>query len=363
MQLARRICGFAGVAILSGVAARTSERFDVAHRLDAYVQQQVKIHQFSGTVLVARNGKVLLAKGYGYANVEWQARNSLQTKFRLGSLTKQFTATVIMQLREKRLLDVTDSICKFLEPCPDAWKPATLHHLMSHTSGIPDYPVAQAGASPPRYPWTAEHLAIAFGNTPLEFVPGTRWKYSDTAYSVLGIVIEKVTGKPYEQIVQEQIFTPLGMTGSGYDRTETILAHRAGGYRLAGGKLMNAEPTRMVTPFSAGGLYSTAEDLFRWDQALYTEKVLLRTSLDLMWTDALRGYGYGWMVSRPSATSSRSSPWALPGRFELLHPGSINGFSAEILRFPDDRATVIVLSNVEDMPPLGPALAAIVFGQ
>ena len=301
------------------------------------MQTQVQRNHFSGTVLVAQNGRIVFAKGYGYANAEWQTPNTLQTKFRLGSLTKQFTATAIMQLREKGLLSLQDSICRYLQPCAEEWQPVTLHHLLSHTSGI-------AGS----------------GRTSLEFAPGTRWKYSDWGYSLLGSVIERVTGKPYAQVLREQIFGPLGMRDTGYDQAQTILQQRAAGYRLVEGQLRNAEYIDMAGPFAAGGLYSTAEDLYKWDQALYTDAILPPSALKLMWTEVASNYGYGWMVSTPASPSK--PPWALPKRFQVVHPGSINGFTSEILRFPDERVTVIVLANLEDARVVGPELAAMILG-
>ena len=264
-------------------------------QLDGYMQTQVNRNHFTGTVLVARNGEVLLAKGYGYANAEWKTPNTLQTEFRIGSLTKQFTATAIMQLREQGLLSLQDSLCKYLQPCARAWQPVTLHHLLSHTSGVPGYgtlPDPQTHTIPP---WTAQQIAAQFRDTPLEFAPGTQWKYSDWGYCLLGLVIESVTGKPYAQVLREQIFEPLDMDDTGYDQAETIVERRAAGYRLAGGKLENAAPVNMAGPYSAGALYSTAEDLYKWDRALYTEAILPRSALELMWTEVSSNYGYGWM--------------------------------------------------------------------
>ena len=341
-------------------ASVSGETTKVGLQLDSYMQMRGSRDHFTGTVLVAQNGKFLLARGYGYANAEWKTPNTLQTRFRLGSLTKQFTATAIMQLREKGLLSLQDSLCKYLQPCVEAWKPVTLHHLLSHTSGIAGYgdlPEPKTRAIPP---WTAKQVAAQFRDKPLEFAPGTRWLYSDWGYCLLGLVIESVTGKPYAQILSEQIFEPLGMHDTGYDQPETILEQRAAGYRLVVGRLENAEYINMAGPYSAGALYSTAQDLYKWDQALYTEAILPRSALALMWTEVTSNYGYGWMVSTP--TSASKPPWALPKRFQVVHPGSINGFTSEILRFPDEHLTVIVLANLEDAHVVGPDLAAMVLG-
>lgn len=354
---ATTICGMFLAAI---AAASPEEATKVGRQLDNYMQIQVNRNHFTGTVLVAQNGKFLLAKGYGYANAEWESPNTLQTKFRLGSLTKQFTATAILQLREKGLLSLQDSLCKYLQPCVEAWRPVTLHHLLSHTSGVAGYgdmPDPQTRTLPP---WTAKQIAAQFRETSLEFAPGTRWKYSDWGYCLLGLVIESVTGKSYTQVLREQIFEPLAMHDTGYDQAETILEQRAVGYRLVGERLENAEYINMAGPYSAGGLYSTAEDLYKWDQALYADVILPPGALALMWTEVMSNYGYGWMVSTP--TSPSKPPWALPERFQVVHPGSIKGFTSEILRFPDEHVTVIVLANLEDAHIVGPELAAIVLG-
>lgn len=341
-------------------ASTSGEATKVGRQLDSYMQGQVNRNHFTGTVLVARDGKVLLAKGYGYSNAEWKTPNTLQTRFRVGSLTKQFTATAIMQLRENGVLSLQDSICKYLQPCVETWKPVTLHHLLSHTSGITGYgemPDPKTHSIPP---WTANQIAAQFRDTSLEFAPGTRWKYSDWGYCLLGLVIESVTGKSYAQVLREQIFEPLAMHDTGYDQAQMILEQRAAGYRLVDGQLENAEYINMAGPYSAGALYSTANDLYKWDQALYSDAILPRSALRLMWTEVTDNYGYGWMVSTPAAASK--PPWALPNRFQVVHPGSINGFTSEILRFPDEHVTVIVLANLEDAHIVGPDLAAMVLG-
>jgi len=326
------------LAVLLTAAPAFAADSGLRARLDQYMQQEVTAHQFSGVVLITRNGRRLLAKGYGAANREWNVPNTLTTRFRLASLTKQFTATAILQLREKGRLSLQDSVCKYLDPCPPSWEPVTLHHLLSHTSGVPG--------------------SIEKGtDRPLEFEPGTRYKYSDWGYSLLGFVIEKVSGEPYEDALREQIFEPLGMRDTGYDHPDVVMPQRAAGYRLEGKQLRNAAYTPMTSPFSAGGLYSTAEDLYKWDQALYTDKVLPAAARAQMFTPVLENYGYGWIVARPG---DQVLPWMTPGHFELVHPGSINGFSAEILRFPDDRVSIIVLANLEGVS-IGPDLAQILF--
>jgi len=358
-QSALVICRLLLIAVTGSCTHAIAPTPNAGRQLDSYMRMQVDRNHFTGTVLVAQNGKLILAKGYGYANAESMTPNTLQTKFRIGSLTKQFTANATMQLGESGLLSLQDSICKYLRPCADVWKPVTLHHLLSHTSGIPGYgsfPDPDTRAIPP---WTTSEIAAQFRDRPLEFTPGTQWKYSDWGYCLLGLVIESVTGKPYAQVLRERIFDPLGMHDTGYDEPQTKVEPRAIGYRLVGGQLKEAEHINMAGPYSAGALYSTAEDLYKWDQGLYADRILPRSALALMWTEVLSNYGYGWMVSTAEAASP--PPWALPKRFQVVHPGSIKGFTSEILRFPDEHVTVIVLSNLEDAHVVGPELAAMVF--
>jgi CubicO group peptidase (beta-lactamase class C family) len=360
LQFTMKILATFLIAVTTACTHASDEGTKVARQLDEYMRTQADRNHFTGTVLVAQNGNLLLAQGYGYADAEWKSPNTLQTKFRVGSLTKQFTATAIMQLRERGLLNLQDSICKYLQPCVEAWKPVTVHHLLSHTSGIAGYGEMADPQTRTIPPWTADQIATQFRDTPLDFAPGTRWQYSDWGYCLLGWVIEKVTGKPYAQVLREQIFEPLGMHDTGYDRAETVLEQRAAGYRLVDGKLENAEYINMAGPYAAGALYSTAEDLYKWDQALYGDAILPRSALELMWTEVTSNYGYGWMVSTPASQSK--PPWALPKRFQVVHPGSINGFTSEILRFPNEHVTVIVLANVEDAHVVGPDLAAMTLG-
>jgi CubicO group peptidase (beta-lactamase class C family) len=334
----------------------------VRQRLSQLMQTEVAQHHFSGAVLIARDGRVLLAKGYGFANLEWGVPNSPATKFRIGSLTKQFTATAIVQLRDKGLVNLQDSICKYLQPCATAWRPVTLHHLLSNTAGISGYgpaPDPTAHSSPP---WTTQQIFEAFQDRELEFQPGTKWKYSDWGYCLLGLVIEKVTGQSYESVLREQIFAPLGMNDSGYDHSEIALKNRASGYRLAEGTLQNAEYINMLGPYAAGGLYSTVEDLLKWDQALYSNAVLSQGALRLMWTEVMNHYGYGWIVV-DALPKSKTPPWAVPGHVQLVHPGSINGFTSELLRFPNEHATVIVLANLENAHPIGSALGVLALAE
>ena len=328
-------------------------------KIEEYLQGQVKANGFSGTVLVAREGKPLFSKGYGFANVEWEIPNTPQTKFRIGSITKQFTSMLVMQFREQGKLKLEDSVCVYVTPCPDTWKPVTIHHLLTHTSGIPSYTGLAEWRKVNMMPKTIDEMIGFFRDLPLQWVPGEKYAYNNSGYFLLGVVIEKIAGKKYEQVLQEQIFTPLGMTDSGYDWTANIIPRRASGYGGRGDSLRNVPPLDMQQPYAAGSLYSTTEDLLKWDQALYTDRMLPAAAKQVMWTPFKSNYAYGWGVPPASAETF--------GHRRIQHGGGINGFSSMFIRLPDVNVTVIVLTNNTSLPGGSTAVArdllAIYYGQ
>ena len=339
-----------------GVAAPVPAQ-EPAGAMDAYVQAHVKASFFSGAVLVARDGKVIFEKGYGPANAEWNIPNTPQTKFRLGSVTKQFTAAAILLLQEQGRLFVQDAVCAFVANCPDAWKPITLHHLLTHTSGIPnftDFPDYKATMG---LPSPASKSVERFIGKPLEFAPGSIYKYSNSGYVLLGLVVEKASSMPYASFITQRILTPLQMTDSGYDDPAMVLPRRASGYAIDGNGVKNAAFIDMTVPGGAGALYSTVDDLLKWDQALYSDRLLSAASREAMFTAFKQNYAYGWMVDAPSPATS--------GRRRISHGGGINGFATFIARYPDDKVTVIVLSNLDAGRPgvIARDLAAILFGE
>ena len=326
---------------------------DTVTKLDEYLGIVTKSDQFSGYVLVARDGKVLLSKGYGLANYENDVPNMPQTKFRLGSVTKQFTATAIMLLQERGKLKVQDPICKYLSECPAAWGEISIQQLLNHTAGVPNFTDFADYASTTAFNAPVEKLIARFRDKPLDFKPGSNFSYSNSGYVLLGAIVEKVSGKTYEDFLHENIFEPLKMANTGYDHHDQVLKNRAAGYIWRGTSLLNSAYIDMNIPYSAGALYSTVEDLYLWDQALYKENFLSRKSLDAMFTPGQGDYGYGWFITSP------------PGKGKLIaHGGGIKGFSTTIMRFVENKATIIVLSNFEDTNAgrVGRNLAAILFG-
>ncbi|HEX8247150.1 MAG TPA: serine hydrolase [Pyrinomonadaceae bacterium] len=337
----------------SGFAQTAVSNQEVAAKVDEYMNALVNVKGFGGAVLVARDGKPIVGHGYGLANVELNVANTAQTKFRLGSLTKQFTAGAILLLQERGKLNVRDGICKYLQDCPAAWQTITIHQLLTHTSGIANITALADWEAKKTLPATLAQNIARFRDLPLEFKPGEQFKYSNSNYLLLGALVEKASGTSYEAFMKENVFAPLKMADTGLDHSAQILKNRAAGYSRVGETLVNASYIEMSIPSAAGALYSTVEDLLRWDQALYTENFLTRKSLDAMFTAEKNGYAYGWGVG------------TLNNRRYIAHTGGIEGFSAHISRFPDARATVIVLLNNDNAPAnlVAGDLAAILFGE
>ena len=330
----------------------TPDLSQVIPKLNEYMDAAQKIDRFSGTVLVARDGKPIFSKGYGMANQEWDIPNTPQTAFRLGSITKQFTSAAIMLLQERGKLSTTDPVCKYISECPAAWEPITIRHVLTHTSGIPNYTDSPDFAKKAILPIAVNDLLADYKSKPLDFAPGEKFNYSNSGYHLLGLIVEKASGKSYKDFLHENIFTPLGLKDTGYDSHENIIKHRAAGYKRNGDGFVNAAYMDMLIPYAAGALYSTTEDLLKWEQALYTEKLLTKKSLDEMFTPAKGTYAYGWNVGKRNNRNS------------ISHGGGIYGFATQLARYPDDRVTVIVLSNVEGASAgaIANNLSAIVFG-
>ena len=326
---------------------------DLATRLDQQVRAYVERQRFNGSVLVARDGKVLLSKGYGMANAEWGVPNTPKAKFRLGSITKQFTAMVVLMLEQQGKLKVEDPVSKHLPDAPAAWGKVTIHHLLTHTSGIPSFTSFPDYTKTMTLPSPAAETLKRFRDKPLEFEPGSRFRYNNSGYVLLGYLIEKITGRSYEDLVEKWIFGPLGMKDTGYDHPERILKNRASGYSNAGKTMANARYLDMTIPHAAGALYSTVEDLLVWDQALYTEKLLPAKVLERMFTPFKDNYAYGWVVRTES------------NRKVIGHGGGINGFSTMIVRIPQERLFAAALSNLEtrDAGRIANELARLALGE
>ncbi len=352
---------FKRLIILSALAlvlAVHSFAQDTNAKFDEYLNAIAKQDRFSGSVLIARDGKALFSKGYGMANLEFDIPNTPQTKFRLGSITKQFTAAAILLLQERNKLSVQDPICKYVENCPKTWEPVTIHHLLTHTSGIPSYTNVK---SPEEFRLvslqrvTPVGFVDSFKNKPLEFAVGEKMKYNNSGYFILGHIIEKVAAQSYEAFLQQNIFAPLKLMNTGYDTHDRILKGRATGYSQQGGNAINSEYLDMSVPYAAGSLYSTVEDLFAWNEALFSDKLLSAKSREAMMTPDKNNYAYGLGINQQHK------------RNLVSHGGGINGFSTFLARFPEDKVTIAVLRNRDFGQPnpgkMSQDLAAILFGE
>ena len=300
-----------------------------------------KYRQFNGSALVATNGKVIYKGGFGMANMEWNIPNAPDTRFRLGSITKQFTAMLTLQLVEQGKLKLDGKVSDYLPDYrKDVGSKVTIHHLLTHTSGIPSY-TSQPGflETVSRNPYKVDEFVKKYASGDLEFEPGSKYTYNNSGYFLLGAIIERITGKPYEQVLKQNIFDPLGMKSTGYDHHDMIIPKRASGYRKTADGYTNAPYLDMSIPYAAGSLYSTVEDLYLWDQALYADKLISAQSKALMYKPFLQDYAYGWAV-RNASFKQNDQPVQL-----IEHGGGINGFTTLIQRFPQEKNLIVLLDN------------------
>jgi len=316
---------------------------DHAAEIDRFVGLCHQYGRFNGSVLVAENGRVIYKKGFGPANMEWDQPNGPDTKFQIGSLTKQFTAMLIMQLVEEGRVDLDGTITDYLPDYrPDTGRQVTVHHLLTHTSGIPNY-TALPGfwtdtiqRSMPR-----EQFVETMCSSDLEFEPGSTFKYCNTGYYLLGMIVEQVTGHSFEDVLREKILEPAGMENTGLYRPRALFKKRASGYYRNLDRYVNADfvahPELYV--FSAGAMYATVEDLYRWDQALYTEQLLSGKYKKIMFTPCLNSYAYGWGVRKiPLGATGDSTTM-------ISHTGDAPGFNARIVRLADDHHLIVLMHN------------------
>src|SRR5262245_6010263 len=314
---------------------------DKAAMVDALLTSYHDAGLFNGTALVSDGGKVMFKKGYGFADFEWKIANTPDTKFRIGSITKQFTATVIMQLVEEKKLSLDATLGSVLPYYrADTGARVTVQHLLTHTSGIPSYTgLPNFFRDVSRNPYGVREFVEKYCSGDLEFEPGSRFLYDNSGYFLLGAIIETVTNKPYAEVLRERVFGPLGMAGSGYDLSAPILEKRARGYESGPTGVRNADYLDMGLPYAAGSLYSTVEDLYIWDQALYGEKVLPSKAKERMFTPSLGNYGFGWIIQKRSIGVDKAE------RLSIGHDGGINGFTTKITRLPEDHHLVVLFNN------------------
>ena len=339
-------------ACVGGVAQGADEAA-VKSRLEQVASSYTAGNAFMGAVLVVDGDQVLLDKGYGMADLEWGNANAPDVKFRLGSVTKQFTATLILLLQEDGKLKIGDPVSKYLPDAPKSWEKITLADLLGHTSGIPNFTDMKEFGVWRMSPHTPEEELAFFRDKPLDFEPGSKFAYSNSNFEVLGMVIEKVTGKKYGDLLRERILDPLGMKDSGLDTDELILPRRAQGYMHGKGGLVLARSESMTVPWAAGSIYSTTGDLLKWEHGLFGGKVLSADSLKAMTTPGKGNYGLGVAVAEKD------------GLKEVSHGGGIEGFNTELIYVPERRIAVVVLGNVNGTAPalMGEQLLDVVLGK
>lgn len=294
------------------------------------------LRSFTGSIYVERDGHVLADRSFGFANVEWQEPNTSATKFRIGSLTKQFTAAGILLLEERGMLRLDDRVSMYIDDLPPTWNNITILELLTHTSGIesltdlpPDKSRVWQGGRP-------SQILARVRDVPLRFQPGTQARYSNSGYILLGMIIDKVSGMSYASFLRRAIFDPLEMHDTGVDSNSQILPDRSSGYRLDGTRLLPAEYIDMSVPFAAGDLYSTTHDLERWVEALFGGRILGPQSMSKMLATYKGDFGLGVVITKEDG-------------FRLVkHAGAIQGFTSELRYYPEQHLSIIVLSNSED---------------
>lgn len=336
-------------------------------QLDTYLSARSQSGEFSGSVAISHGRESILSRCYGQANREHEVPNHPQTKFRIGSLTKQFTAVSILQLQERGLLDVQSPVSAYLPSYPQGEK-ITVHHLLTHTSGIPEY--LNPEAFPDfldwmRLPTTLSELVDRFKGLPLEFSPGEKFKYGNSGYALLAQIIETVSQQPYVDYLQVNVLDPLALHNTGHEMPLAVIPHLAQGYLpLAGDIYLQASPFDTSIAIGAGGLYSTVEDLVKWNQWLYgkdtDQAVLSRSARAIMLTPVVQ------IDSEESTDTFYCYGLALDTYLErsrIHHLGGISGFASALAYYPNEKLTVVVLSNFETatVRAMGEELAMIMF--
>ena len=348
---------FAFIALLSILCSSQNpspSQDETTRRVHEYLNRATDSGLFSGTVAVAKDGKILFSRGYGMADLAFEVSNTPQTRFDIASVSKTFSAALVLSLQDGGKLRVDGPICKYLDNCPDAWRPITIRHLLTHTSGIlnytelPDYFESRALES------FLPNAMKRIRSMPLQFPPGERFAYSNTGYKLLHEIVQKASGESYERLLRSKILDPLGMKNTGFLESSNIrhaiVKNLATGYTDGVGPL---EIAPWVHANSGGGMYSTAEDMCLWGQTLLTGKLLSDRSLVDTFTAGKGNYGYGWFVfkngKRPFAT----------------HSGNIPGFGATLVLYLDQKISIFVASNLDTAPTnrIQDDIAKIIFGE
>ncbi len=344
----------AGALLAPRPAARSDAKEPVAAALDRYLSARTSLGRFSGAVLVAQRDRVLFRKGYGFADVSARTPYTPRTRHAVASITKMFTAMAVLKLRDAGALALDDSVCAHVAPCPGAWKPVTVRHLMRHTSGIPDYEEKLGLGSPAYFAAltradATRRLVEEAAGKPLDFPPGTKFAYSNTGYLVLARIVEAAAKRPFNEFVTETLLGPSGMTRAGLFDGQTVPAGLATGYThpdlgwarlLAGTPLtaghLVAQPHLPLTPPAGdAGLYATVDDLLAWSRAMDGSALVPKAEADEVFAPGLEHYGYGWFSGEGF------------GRRRYRHNGELPGYTSDFVKFPDDGLTLVFFCNVD----------------
>lgn len=311
---------------------------------DSMLNSLFKPGEPGGTAIVSRKGEIIYKKGFGMADLELNVPMQPDMVFRIGSITKQFTAIAILQLAEQGKLSLKDDITKFLPGYPTHGKIITIEHLLTHTSGIKSYTSIEEFGSWIRKDMEPLELVDSFKNQPMDFYPGEKWSYNNSGYFLLGVIIEKLSGKPYEDYINDHLLIPAGMNNSGYDHTDRIIKNRVNGYQRSGDGFQNADYISMTLPYAAGSLLSTVEDLAKWNKAVNSHKLLSKKWLDKAHSDFKLNngksarFGYGWLITE------------LQGSRSIDHGGAVNGFLSDAIYLPAEDVYIAILSNCMCQP-------------
>ena len=314
----------------------------LAEKINDFMELYCNTWAFSGSILVAQEGEIIIKKGYGQASIEHNIPNTSKTKFRICSIAKQFTAMAVMMLQENGLLSVNDKIYKFFPEYKELDKRITIHHLLTHTSGLqylfgPNFPIMYSKSK-----HAHEDMFNIFKDKPLLCEPGEMWNYSNYGYYLLGCIVEKVSGVTYDEFLNKNIFEPLNMKNTGIEKNRAIVPGLANGYYLNDNDLMHTDYVNMDTTFGSGAIYSTVEDMLIWDQALYNGGLVSEETLDTIFSpyanSGERGtedndYGYGWFIDK------------MYRRKRISHDGGGLGFITGFDRYINEQVSIIVLSN------------------
>lgn len=347
------------LGLLFHVPAQQQGEKELIAKFDTMLSAQFKSNEPGATALVARHGRIIYQKAFGMANLELSVPMQVDHVFRIGSITKQFTAVAILQLMEQGKLNLRDEITRFIPDYPTQGQKITIEHLLTHTSGIQDYARMKDPGQRGSLDFTPKEMIDHFKNQPMRFAPGTRWEYSNSGYFILGFIIETVSGKSYGEYIEENIFKPLGMTNSRYAGDTRLVHNRAGGYTKGGAGFENAPYLSMTQPYAAGSILSTVGDLFTWNQAIHSYKLIKQESLDKALTRSMltngkeTKYGYGWRFGFIQESPS------------IWHGGLINGFITMAMYVPKEDVFVAVFSNCDGNSPedITAKLAALAIGK